>query len=73
MSPEPSTRRTGLDVFCIVGNPQLGVSAALGVPFLAGFATDGKEHRTLPAIKACADQITGALGLSRGIDIAAVS
>lgn len=60
----PSTRRTGLDVSCFVGNSQLGVSAALGVPFLAGFATEGKEHRTLPAIKACAHQITKALGLN---------
>jgi DNA-binding IclR family transcriptional regulator len=67
----PSTRRTGLDLSCIVGNPQLGVSAALGIPFLAGFATEGKERRTLPAIKACARKITGALGLNLEIDVPA--
>jgi DNA-binding IclR family transcriptional regulator len=69
----PSTRRTGLDLSCIVGNPQLGVSAALGVPFLAGFATEGKERQTLPEIQACAQQITQALGLSPGMDVSIAS
>jgi DNA-binding IclR family transcriptional regulator len=59
-----STRRTGLDLSCIVGNPNVGVMAALGVPFLPGSANDGKEQNLIPAILNCAQSITAALGLS---------
>ncbi len=59
-----STRRTGLDLSCIVGNPNVGVMAALGVPFLPGSANDGKERDLIPAIQNCARSITAALGLS---------
>jgi DNA-binding IclR family transcriptional regulator len=60
----PSTRRIGIDASCLVGNPALGVAAALGVPFLAGAANEGKERESIPAVKECADQITAALGLT---------
>ncbi|WP_263357950.1 IclR family transcriptional regulator [Acidicapsa ligni] len=59
-----STRRTGLDASCIVGNPQIGVLAALGVPFLPGSANDGKERELIPIIQSYADRITSALGLT---------
>jgi DNA-binding IclR family transcriptional regulator len=59
-----STRRTGLDVSCIVGNPRVGVLAALGVPFLPGSANDGKERDLIPIIQSCAERITAAMGLT---------
>lgn len=59
----PSMRRTGLDASCIVGNPRVGVIAALGVPFLPGSANDGKERKLMPVIQNCAGRITAALGL----------
>jgi DNA-binding IclR family transcriptional regulator len=59
-----STRRTGLDLSCIVGNPNVGVMAALGVPFLPGSANHGKERDLIPTIQNCARNITAALGLS---------
>jgi DNA-binding IclR family transcriptional regulator len=59
-----STRRTGLDVSCIVGNPRVGVLAALGVPFLPGSANDGKERDLIPTIQSCAERITAAIGLT---------
>ncbi len=60
-----SSRRTGLDVSCLVGNPKIGVIAALGVPFIPGGANEGKEHKLVPAIQKCADEITLALGLNQ--------
>jgi DNA-binding IclR family transcriptional regulator len=59
-----STRRTGLDASCIVGNPQVGVAAALGVPFLHGSVNDGRERKLLPTIQSYAERITAALGLT---------
>jgi len=58
-----STRRTGNDLSCVVGNPRIGVSAALGVPLLPGGANEGKERKLVPIIKECAGRITTALGL----------
>jgi DNA-binding IclR family transcriptional regulator len=58
-----SSRRAGLDVSCIVGNAGVGVTAALGVPFLPGAANSGKERALIPAVQACAMRITHALGL----------
>lgn len=58
-----STRRSGLDLSCIVGNPGAGVLAALGVPFLPGSANDGRESKLIPVVQGCADRITAALGL----------
>jgi DNA-binding IclR family transcriptional regulator len=59
-----STRRTGVDASCVVGNPQIGVLAALGVPFLPGSANDGKERKLIPTIHSYAERITAALGLT---------
>lgn len=59
-----STRRAGLDLSCIIGNPQVGVTAALAVPFLPGSAKSGKERKLIPAVQACAARITTALGLT---------
>lgn len=59
-----STRRTGLDASCFVGNPEVGIVAALGVPFLPGSANDGKERKLIPTIQSYAEQITRALGLT---------
>jgi DNA-binding IclR family transcriptional regulator len=59
-----SSRRAGLDVSCIVGNASVGVTAALGVPFLPGTANSGKERSLIPAVQACAERITRALGFT---------
>jgi DNA-binding IclR family transcriptional regulator len=59
-----SSRRVGIDVSCIVGNPGIGVSAALGVPFIAGGPNEGEERKLIPPIRACADRITASLGLT---------
>jgi DNA-binding IclR family transcriptional regulator len=59
-----SARRTGLDVSCLIGNPRVGVAAALGVPFLAGGGNEGKERKLIPAVRKCAGAITAALGLA---------
>jgi DNA-binding IclR family transcriptional regulator len=59
-----STRRTGFDLSCLVGNPSLGVTAALAVPFLPGGPHEGKEKRTLPIVQECAARITTTLGLT---------
>ena len=58
-----STRRTGNDVACTVGNPRIGVLAALGVPLIPGGANDGKERKIVPIVQQCAGRITTALGL----------
>ena len=63
-----STRRAGLDVSCIVGNPSVGVTAALDVPFLPGAANSGRERKLIPAVRACAEKITHALGLTSMLD-----
>jgi hypothetical protein len=63
-SKVPPLKRSGLDVAGI-GNPQLGFSAALGVPFWRAARTGVKERRVIPAIKNCADEITSVLGVSR--------
>jgi DNA-binding IclR family transcriptional regulator len=60
-----SSRRTGIDVSCLVGNPQTGPLAALGVPFIAGGANEGKERRLIGVIQQHANRITRSLGLSR--------
>lgn len=59
-----SARRTGLDVSCLIGNPRVGVAAALGVPFLAGGTNEGKERKLIPAVRQCADAITDVLGFA---------
>ena len=59
-----SVRRTGLDASFLVGQPRVGVSAVLGVPFLAGGPNEGRERDMLPSIRSCARDITVALGLS---------
>ncbi len=60
----PSSRRTGLDLSCLVGNPALGIAAGLAVPFLAGGRHERKERQALPAVIECARQITASLGLT---------
>jgi DNA-binding IclR family transcriptional regulator len=62
-----STRRTGLDASCIIGNPQSGVLAALGVPFLAGSGNEGNEHKLIPTIQGCSEHITASLGLTSAL------
>jgi len=60
-----STRRAGIDISCAVGNPDIEVSAALGVPIMPGGPNQGKENKLVATIQKCADQITIALGLGR--------
>jgi DNA-binding IclR family transcriptional regulator len=59
-----SIARIGKDVAVIVGNPETGVTATLAVPFLAGGRNHGAEKELVPAVQACAAQITRALGLT---------
>lgn len=59
-----SASRKGLDMSVIVGNPDLGVTAALAVPFLAGGWNEGRELACLAAVVECANRITRALGLT---------
>jgi DNA-binding IclR family transcriptional regulator len=61
----PSSRRTGIDVSSFVGNPRIGILAALGVPFIAGGQNEGKEGDLIPVIQKYANRITDALGVSR--------
>jgi DNA-binding IclR family transcriptional regulator len=58
-----STRRTGNDISCVIGNRKVGVVAALGIPLLPGGANEGKERKLAPIVQKCANQITAALGL----------
>jgi len=58
-----SAYRTGVDVSCLVGSPDSGVTAALGVPFIAGGMNDGKEKSLVPIIQEHARRITRATGL----------
>ncbi len=60
----PSIARTGRDLSVVVGNPAIGVTAALAVPFLAGGRNEGREIKQLPAVLACSEKITRALGLT---------
>jgi len=59
-----STRRAGLDLSCVVGNPGAGVLAVLGIPFLPGSINDGRERKFIPIIQSYAGRITAALGLN---------
>jgi DNA-binding IclR family transcriptional regulator len=59
-----STRRAGIDCAALVGNPKIGVIAALGVPFISGGTNEGKEEKLVPAIQQAAQEITSALGLT---------
>lgn len=59
----PSAYRTGIDVSCVVGSPNIGVVAALGVPFVSGGMNHGKEKNLVPMIKKFARRITRAMGL----------
>jgi DNA-binding IclR family transcriptional regulator len=58
-----SAYRTGVDVSCLVGSPDIGVMAALGVPVISGGANHGKEPTLVPVIRKYARRITQALGL----------
>ncbi len=59
-----SVSRTGVDLAAIVGNPDIGVTAALAITFLAGGRNEGREQDSLPALRKCAERITRALGLT---------
>jgi DNA-binding IclR family transcriptional regulator len=60
-----STRRTGIDISCLVGNPRVSVAAALGVPILPGGRNDGRERKLVPIVRKHANRITALLGLAR--------
>ena len=60
-----SIARIGVDISVLVGNPRVGVSAVLGVPFLAGGRNEGREKSLVPLMQKCAARITASLGLSR--------
>jgi DNA-binding IclR family transcriptional regulator len=53
-----------VDVSCLVGSREIGVTAALGVPFISGGVNQGKEESLVTVIQEHADQITRALGLA---------
>jgi DNA-binding IclR family transcriptional regulator len=59
-----SVSRIGMDLAVIAGNPEIGVTASLAVPFLAGGKNHGREMRSLPALQECAAEITRGLGLT---------
>jgi DNA-binding IclR family transcriptional regulator len=59
-----STRRAGVDCSALVGNPEIGVTAALGVPFIAGGTNAGKEKTLIPLVQQAAREMTIALGLT---------
>jgi len=61
----PSTRRAGIDISCAVGNSEIDVSAALGVPIMPGGLNQGKESKLVNIIQECADRITVTLGLGK--------
>lgn len=61
---DESTRRAGVDCSALVGNPAIGITAALGVPFIAGGTNAGKEKGLIPLIQQAAGEITTALGLT---------
>jgi len=59
----PSASRTGIDVSCLVGATEIGIAAALGVPFISGGVNHGKEGALVRVIQKHARRITQALGL----------
>jgi DNA-binding IclR family transcriptional regulator len=59
-----SVSRIGMDLAVIAGNPEIGVTAALAVPFLAGGKNHGREMESMSALQECAAEITRALGLT---------
>lgn len=59
-----SEYRTGIDVSCVVGSAAIGVTAALGVPFVSGGTNHGKEKKLIAVIQKFAKRITGGMGLS---------
>ncbi|MGA8110378.1 MAG: IclR family transcriptional regulator [Acidobacteriaceae bacterium] len=59
-----STRRTGYDICCPVGNPHVGVTAALAVPVIPGGANSGRERQLIHVVQRYAKAITEALGLT---------
>jgi DNA-binding IclR family transcriptional regulator len=59
-----SRRRTGIDISCAVGNAEIDVSAALGVPIMPGGPNQNREKKLTSTIQKCADKITVALGLA---------
>lgn len=68
-----SAYRTGVDVSALVGSRQVGVIAALGIPFVAGGPNHGREKSLVPAVQECARRITHLLGLHRVSKRAAVA
>lgn len=60
-----SSRRSGLDVACVVGSPRVRVIAALGIPFLPGGPNQGMEAELVSPILKCAAQIAGAMGVTQ--------
>jgi DNA-binding IclR family transcriptional regulator len=58
----PSMRRAGIDISCVVGNSEIDVSAALGVPIMPGGPNQGRENKLVSTIQECADKITITLG-----------
>jgi DNA-binding IclR family transcriptional regulator len=59
----PSMRRAGIDISCVVGNSEIDVSAALGVPIMPGGPNQGRENKLVSTIQECGDKITVTLGL----------
>jgi DNA-binding IclR family transcriptional regulator len=59
----PSAYRTGIDVSCAVGSAAIGVTAALGVPFVSGGMNHGKERKLISVIQKFAKRITRRMGL----------
>ena len=59
-----SVSRIGTDLAVLVGNPEIGVTAALAVPFLAGAGNHGREKELIPVVQQCATEITRGLGLT---------
>jgi len=60
-----STRRAGIDIACAVGNSEIDVTAALGVPIMPGGPNEGKGKTLIASVQKCADQITATLGLCK--------
>ena len=59
----PSSYRTGIDIGVLIGNPDIGLTASLAIPVLAGGVNEGKEKKLVKAMMACAQQINRALCL----------
>ena len=60
----PSTRRAGIDISCAIGNSEIDVSAALGVPIMPGGPNQNREKKLASTIQECANKITVTLGLT---------